>query len=188
MRVTIYDKKPGAGISQWFLSFFWAIGARIQKLTRSTDEIHSATSWEDALAWLAAKPDGTLSSIQYWGHGSPGAAYLAGQPLPLNKFIATVKAKVTSASLVWWRVCSSFQGTQGYSFSKRLADELNCTIAGHTRIIGPMQGGLHTRKPKTEPSWPVTEAELPKTWLSGIGWARGNNTIFCLTNKIPDGW
>jgi hypothetical protein len=188
MRVTIYDKKPGSGVSNSFLALFWAIGAAIQRFAGTTDEVFGAISWDEALAWLAAKPDGALSSIQYWGHGSPGTAYLAEQPLPLNKFIATVKPKVTPLSLVWWRVCSSFQGAQGYAFSKRLADELSCTIAGHTREIGPMQGGLHTRKPMTKPSWPITEAELPKSWLTGIGWARGNNTIFCLTDKIPDGW
>jgi len=188
MRVTIYDKKPGPGITNSFLAISWAIGAALQKFAGTADETYGALSWDDALSWLAAKPAGTLISIQYWGHGSPGTAYLAGQPLPLNKFIATVKSKVTPLSLVWWRVCSSFQGAQGYTFSKRLADELNCVIAGFTRVIGPMQGGLHTRKPNTEPSWPVTESELPKSWLTDAGLARGNNTIFCLTDKIPDGW
>lgn len=188
MRVNIYDKKPGPGVNQWFLKTFWWFGCFIQKLFGKVDDYYGATSWDDALTWLSSKPDGTLSSIQYWGHGSPGAVYLAGEVLSWSKFITAVRSKVTPASLVWWRVCSSFQGPQGYVFSKKLADELNCTIAGHTREIGPMQGGLHTRKPQTDPSWPLTEGELPKSWLTSIGWAGGNNTIFCLTTKIPDGW
>jgi hypothetical protein len=186
MRVTVYDKKPGVGLSQWFLSFFWAAGCFIQKLFGKVDAYYGATSWDDAMSWLVGRP-GTLTSVQYWGHGSPGIVWLAQMAIPLEKFIFVMKQKVDPSSILWWRTCSSFQGAQGHAFSKRLADSLGCTIAGHTRIIGPVQGGLHTRKPLTEASWPVTEGELPKSWLPGhLRW--GPHSIFCLTTKIPSGW
>ena len=186
MRVTVYDKKPGAGFSQWFLSFSWAAGCWLQKLFGKVDAYYGASSWAEALVWLAGRP-GTLTSIQYWGHGSPGTTYLAGQTLPINKFITILKPKISPTSVLWWRTCSSFQGAQGHVFSRRLADELGCIVAGHTRNIGPVQGGLHTRKPMTSPSWPVTEGELPKSWLPDhLRW--GSNSIFCLTTKILDGW
>lgn len=187
MRVTVYDKNPGVGISQWGLKTSWLLGCWIQKLFGAVDEYYGAASWDEAMAWLASRP-APIASIQYWGHGSPGVIWLAQMAMNIDKFIETVKSKVVPESVIWWRVCSSFQGTRGHAFSKRLANELNCTIAGHTRLIGPMQGGLHTRKPNTEPSWPVTEAELPDSIWKSLGIDLGNNCILCTTTKVPKGW
>lgn len=187
MRVTVYDKNPGVGIVQWGLKVSWFLGCWIQKLFGAVDKYYGASSWEDALAWLSVQ-GAPLKSIQYWGHGSPGTIWLAQMAMPVDKFIETVKPKVVPDSIIWWRVCSAFQGLKGQGFSKRLANELDCTIAGHTRTIGPMQGGLHTRKPNTEPSWPVTDGELPSTILTMLGIDTGNNTILCTTTKVPEGW
>lgn len=186
MRVTIYDKNPGVGINQWGLKVSWFLGCWIQKLFGAVDAYYGASSWEDAMNWLSMQK-ATLMSVQYWGHGSPGVIWLAQKAIPLDQFISVLKPKVVPGSVLWWRVCSAFQGLKGFAFSKKLADGLNCTVAGHTRIIGPVQGGLHTRQPNTEPSWPVTDAELPKSWWpESLRW--GNNTIICLTTKIPKGW
>ena len=184
MRVTIYDKNPGVGLSQKFLALSWLVGCWLQKLFGKVDKYYGASSWKDALEWLTKQ--GTLTSIQYWGHGSPGCVWLAEQNSPVSQF-HVLKPCVTADTLLWFRTCSTFQGAAGHTFSEHLSNDLNCTVAGYTRIIGLFQGGLHTRKPHTLPSWPITDVEFPKSWLPQ--WLRwGNNTITCFTTKIPDGW
>jgi hypothetical protein len=186
MRVAVYDKNPGAGFAQSFLALTWRIGCFLHKLFGKLDAYHAATSWEDAFAWLHAQPK-PLASIQYWGHGSPARIWLAGKAANAEDFIA-LKPKLAPSAVIWFRVCSAFRGIQGHAFSQDLADNLGCTIAGHTRIIGVFQSGLHTRAPNTEASWPVTEDEFPKSIWSSNGLKRGNNTIFCLRASIPKGW
>jgi hypothetical protein len=184
MRVTIYDRNPGPGVGQWFLSLSWVLGCFIQKLFGAVDKYYGAKSWEDAYKWLGEQ--GQLSSVQYWGHGSPGTVWLAGRQISTDEFIAALKSKVSPESIIWFRTCSTFQGAAGYRFSAKLCDELNCVVAGHTRIIGLLQGGLHTRRPLQAPSWPIDEAELPKAQWPYL--KSGNNTISCFATKIPKGW
>ena len=185
MRVTVYDKNPGKGFSQWFLKLTWFVGCFVQKLFGKVDDYYGAESWEDALSWLKSR-EGEFTSIQYWGHGSPGHVWLAGSYVTTTALV-TLKTKVTPSTVLWFRTCSTFQGQAGHVFSQRLADGLGCVVAGHTRVIGPLQGGLHTRKPNTPPSWPVEEGEFPKSWWpSYLRW--GNNTVTCFATKIPEGW
>lgn len=185
MRVTVYDKSPGPGFSQWFLKTMWFLGCWFQKLFGKVDAYFGAQSLDEALDWLCYR-DGQLTSIQYWGHGSPGYVWVSGKAYRANDFMA-LKPKLLPSSVVWFRACSVFQGTAGHAFSKALADGLGCTVAGHTRIIGPLQSGLHTRKPNSPPSWPVEETEFPKSWWPSY-WRWGDNTVTCLATKIPEGW
>ncbi len=187
MRVTIYDRNPGKGFNQWFLKTCWAVGCWFQKLFGAVDAYVGVESWGEAKAWLGSHKD-KLTSIQFWGHGGPGAVYLSGKQITARMWIE-VKEVVAegSSSLLWFRTCSTFQGQKGFDYSKLISDGLGITVAGHTRIIGPLQGGLHTRKPGEDPSWPVTEAEFPKSWWPAhLRW--GNNTIIALATKIPKGW
>ena len=186
MRLTIYDKAPGDRLTDHALAFWWMVGCWIQKLFGQVDDYYGATSWDDAKQWLMSKP-GPFMSVQYWGHGLPGTVYLAGKPVGWDQWLL-LKPKMLPTSLLWFRICSSFQGRMGYQLSQTLADGLGCTIAGHTRIIGFVQGGLHTRKPNTQPSWPQSEAEFPTSWYAESGLQWGNNSIFCFQTKIPDGW
>jgi hypothetical protein len=185
MRVTVYDRRPGAGFAQKFLVACWFVGCWLQKVLGKVDAYYGAESWEAAFSWLL-QCQGALTSLQYWGHGSPGHVWLAGVDIP-SKYLEVLRSKTTAETVIWFRTCSTFQGLLGFDFSKRWADSLKCTVAGHTRIIGPLQGGLHTRRPDSEPSWPVSEGELPKSWLPCY-WRWGNNTITCLGTKIPKGW
>lgn len=185
MKVTVYDKNPGPGFDQWWLKTFWLIGCWLQKLFGKVDAYYGASSWADALTWLANQK-APLTSIQYWGHGSPGQVWLAQMAMPMGAWTA-VAHSVRPDTVIWFRTCSTFQGKAGFDFSKKLSDMMNCTVAGHTRVIGPLQGGLHTRKPRTDPSWPITEAEFPKSWWPSF-WRWGNNTVTCLATKIPAGW
>jgi hypothetical protein len=187
MRVTIYDKNPGQGFSQWFLKTSWLVGCFIQKLFGKVDDYFGASSWEEASAWLEQQPTPILS-IQYWGHGSPGRVWLAQRQLRLEYFDCLM-GRITRDTVIWFRTCSTFQGTLGLAFSQEYSTALNCTIAGHTRIIGPLQGGLRTRTPGSFPSWSVHDTEFSKygSWIPV--WARwGDHTVTCLATKIPEGW
>lgn len=185
MRVTIYDKNPGPGLGQWFLKLSWMVGCWIQRLFGAVDQTKGFDSWDAAIAWLKDRP-GSIASLQFWGHGSPGAVYMAGREAPTLLWLQ-LSGKLTTASVIWFRACSVFQGESGYAFSKVLANGLNCTIAAHTRIVGFFQGGLYTRKPNTEPSWPKEEGELPGR-LARLGLRWGNRTVICFATKIPAGW
>ena len=185
MRVTIYDRNPGEGLGQKFLALSWAVGCWFQKLVGAVDAYHGATSWDDAWAWLQKQP-GKFESIQYWGHGSPGDVWLAGNnPSPAR--FTVLAPRVTPTTVIWFRTCSTFQGRRGHQFSGMLSEILGCVVAGHTRIIGVLQGGLHTRQLGRPATWPVTEGEFPKSWWPPyLRW--GSNTITCLATKIPKGW
>jgi hypothetical protein len=184
MRVTVYDKNPGEGFWQKFLMTSWLVGCWLQKLLGRLDAYYGASSWEDAVEWLSSR--GAMTSIQYWGHGSPGLVYLGGVASN-GAHLLSKPLLVTPETVIWFRTCSTFQGVGGHGFAKKVADGLNCTVAAHTRVVGPLQGGLHTHKPHSEPSWPTTEGELPTSWVPC--WLRwGNNTVTCLSMKIPAGW
>lgn len=184
MRVVIYDKKPGAGVTQWLLMASWAVGSLIQRLFGPVDARYGATSWDDALQWILARPK-PVTSVQYWGHGSNGRVWLSQISVTASQWLQ-IKPKLAENALLWFRTCSTFAGREGHEFSRALADGLNCTVAGHTRIIGLLQGGLHTRKPNTPASWPIEEGEL-----SNSKWPyfqKGNNTVTFLATKVPEGW
>ena len=185
MKVVVYDNKPGVGFQQWCLKTSWFLGCWFQKLFGKVDAYYGATSWADALTWLT-KLKGPFTSVQYWGHGGPGVVWLAQRACPTYDF-TVLRTKVTPTTVVWFRTCSTFQGTRGYSFALTLCSLLGCVIAGHTRVIGPLQGGLHTQAPDTPPSWSLDEGELPKSWWpASLHW--GSNTVTCLATKIPKGW
>lgn len=185
MRVNVYDKVSWPGFMQWCLKTSWLLGCVFQKLIGVIDDYYGAESWDDALAWLK-KQNQPITSLQYWGHGSPGTIWLAQKPLYAQSWLA-IKPLLAPDALVWFRVCSSFQGSIGQVFAKQLADGLNCTVAGHTHIIGLFQPGLYTMKPKTMPSWPIDEGVVPPKWRTDFSpWLK--HTILCLQWWIPKGW
>lgn len=184
MKVIIYDNNPGAGFGQWLLMLSWAFASKVQKLFGLVDDSYAAESWTAAGLWLQGRST-EYSQIQYWGHGSAGAVWLNGK-LMNKDFFLPIKSKLNINSLIWFRTCSTFQGVKGQTLARHLTSTLNCTIAGHTRAIGLLQGGLHTISPNALPSWPVDEGE-PKSWVpSYLFW--GSNTITCFHNKIPKNW
>lgn len=184
MRVTVYDKNPGPGVDQWFLKMTWLIGCWLQKLFGAVDEYKGVSSWEEAHQWLMSLNQ--IESLQYWGHGSPGAVWIS-QKLITAKQWASLRDRMMPSSLIWFRTCSTFQGLKGITYAKEVANGLGCTAAGHTRIIGPLQGGLHTIGPNAPATWPIAEGEFPTSWWPPhLRW--GNNTITFLATKIPKGW
>ena len=188
MRVTFYDKNPGPGLMQWFLKTSWLVGCWLQKLFGAVDEYHGIESQDEMRDWLKSK-DTTFESIQYWGHGSPGVVWISSKPHFDYQWL-WLASLVQPDTVVWFRVCSLFQGKAGERFSRLLSDHWNCTVAGHTRTIGVWQGGLHTRTPNSICSWSLEEGKEVRKWP----WLRDDfrfwnkNTIFCLRTKIPKGW
>lgn len=185
MKVTIYDKVAWPGFMQWCLKTSWLLGCIFQKLVGAVDEYYGASSWADAQAWLKSRGS-PIEQVQYWGHGSPGTVWLAGQAVPTAAWLS-LKPLLAPNALIWFRVCDSFQGAAGQAFSKALADGLGCMIAGHTRIIGLWQGGLYTRAPWMPASWDVTEGGEP-SWIREDLNPFHKHTILCLKTKIPKGW
>lgn len=188
MRVTIYDKTPGSGFLQKMLMYSWLVGCWLQKLFGKVDDYHGVSSIEEMETWLHSK-NTTFSSIQYWGHGSPGVVWISRRP-HFDSHWDWLAPMLTTDSVVWFRVCSLFQGLRGEAFSRLLANTLSCTIAGHTRTIGLWQGGLYTRTPNSSVSWSLSEGTENRKWKflrdDFRFWNR--HTVFCLTTKIPKGW
>lgn len=184
MKIVLYDKKPGSGFGQWFLKTCWMIGCWFQKLLGAVDEYHGVSSWDEVLEILSKKEG--IDSLQYWGHGSPGRVYLAGKFVHPSQWLELKGRFASDKSLLWFRCCSVFRGLPGFEFSKIVSDGLGVIVAGHTRIIGPVQGGLHTRSPGTQPSWPVDEKDVKSILPQYLTWT--SNSILFITTKIPKGW
>ncbi len=119
----IYDADDPSLVALW-----WKLGA---KLTLPFfDSIHPISRphhfWE-AIQSIDARE---RCVVQYWGHGSPGAFYVAGRPIPVENISAP-------RATLWLRTCDSLQ-------DRALADSLLwsfAAVAGHTTKIGHL--GLH---------------------------------------------
>ena len=200
LRLVVYDATGhGRGWIQPLLTASWRVGSGLYRHypqgTR-VDAIYGATSWTDAVAWLASvEPGQTISEIQYWGHGLPGRVFIAGDVLtsssltqgPLAEDWRAVAARLSSTSLVWFRTCGAFGGSAGHELATTTARFFDCRVAGHTFVIGPVQSGLHSLLPGAVPSWSVDEGQAPAGGLlPSLPWSP--RTISFLNGAIPDGW
>lgn len=182
------DTKPGLELSD-----AWRTGSQLYRKLRFTDRCRGFVSWADAIEWLETLDDGDevggVDEIQYWGHGSPGAVWLAGEPLQVSAL-----SKVRVKKLFWLRTCASFAGTAGHSLAKSLADTLRCRVAGHTYNIALLHSGLHSLRPGANPAWSSTEG-----WVSAkrMGHAVDKiassgpfapNTITFMHSSFPSTW
>lgn len=187
MRVAVYDRNPGGGGAwQSFLKLTWMIGCFIHKLFGKLDDYYGASSWDDAFKWLHSLPT-PIKSIQFWAHGSPGAAYIAQINVDREQF-KRISARVSRDTVIWFRMCSVFSGQRGYDLSEYLADTLQCTIAGHTKTVGILQPGLYTRKMGQKPSWSIDEKDAGNSALVFLGLQWDKRTVLCLKATVPEGW
>jgi hypothetical protein len=186
------------------LSHAWRAGSVLYRGLGRLDATFGATSWDEALAWLAShERDRRISEIQYWGHGRWGRVLVAKDVLdatalapghPLHRRVAAVKERLVPGgeALVWLRTCEAFGASAGLDFASRLADELGAKVAGHTHIIGALQSGLRGLRPGSSPDWSAEEgiregtAEAPvRAYRSG---PRRPRTITCFAGEVPEGW
>lgn len=195
LRLMIYDTTERAGeglVASWFL------GGKLYKLFRALDIVKPAESWEEALDWAAniGEPGQKIDVLQYWGHGAPAGVALNGKFLSLKSLkpggfgyegLCALKDRLHSDSIVWFRTCSTFHGSNGKEFAKELANFLGCRVAAHTFIIGPFQSGLRTLSPGEEPYWSDSEGlDADGEMRMSMPW--DVNTITCLHGFIPKGW
>ncbi len=176
MRVITYDNRPGSTPLDHFLRLSWMVWAHFQKFLGNVEEVHAAESWEDLVTWLEARAP-SLSEVQYWGHGSEGMLWLGEKSFPADGF-TRLRGKLAQATLFWFRTCSTFKGLNGHGFAALLCNQLRCRVAGHTRVIGLQQGGLHSLRVGFKPAWPVDEDDE----------SSNTNTVSCLAMTFPREW
>ncbi len=157
------------------LSFWWKQGGTLYTALQFADVVIGASNWEEAFRELlsAVEKTGsgkTIASLQFWGHGSPGRAYMGGHALTSAVFdgTSTLASDVALLPLihqirdkmhpehgsVWFRCCSPFQGARGKKFAALAAQHFGATAVGHTFIIHVWQSGTFSVEPGALPDWP----------------------------------
>ncbi len=204
LRLMIYDRTCVAKIAPVGLSTAWAAGSVLYRGLHRLDAAFGATSWDEALGWLASHAPGEpIAEIQYWGHGRWGRVFIDQDVLDGSAFepahrlaprLAAVRERLVPGgeALVWLRTCESFGAASGHAFASRLSDGLGARVAGHTFIIGALQSGLHGLRPGHAPDWPADEgikegtADKPVS-AHGSGVLRPR-TITCFEGTVPPKW
>lgn len=176
-RVVIYDATDTSPDPE--LKDAWRLGATLFRAVGRFDRVFGAASWNHALSFLRGL--GLVDEVQYWGHGSPGRAYCAGEVLDPARLEG-----VDVRRLFWLRTCASFAGPRGHQLAEDMSAALGCTVAAHTYNIGIWQSGLHTLRPMERPYWPKTEGLRDGRVMWSAPWAV--HTISCMQSTIPQGW
>ena len=202
LRLLIYDCTEKSG--ERALRAAWATGARVYRALGRVDAFHGATSWSDALAWLASHRAGEeIAQIQYWGHGKWGRAFIASDVLDATSLtpshahaanLARISARMqpSGSSLFWFRTCETIGARAGQEFAVRLSDRLGARVAGHTYIIAALQSGLHGLRPGEKPAWDPEEGLAKGTpeAPAEAKWSRADapHTVHFMTNEVPEEW
>ena len=200
LRLLVYDATCRGRRALPGLSHAWQSGATLYRGLGRIDAAFGATSWAEALDWLATVRAGEpIEEIQYWGHGKWGRALVADDALdaaalepdhPLHVSLSLVRARLTGRdALWWWRTCETFGACAGHAFARAWTSFLGCRAAGHTYVIGFWQSGLHVLVPDAEPFWPLDEGLASGTPDAPIEarWSRPwyPRTVSCLAGRIP---
>ena len=184
------------------LTHSWFVGGRLYRRFGAIDTFKGFGHWHRALEWAATvHPRQKIDHIQYWGHGSPGKVWLAGEALTKDSFdgaykdlLSAVRDRLTDDAIIWFRTCATFGADRGHAFARAAADFFDCRVVAHTHNIGMFHGGLHSLRPGQEPEWPRDEgiaygtAETPKKMKMSGWWPSQPHTITCLGNKFPHDW
>jgi hypothetical protein len=186
------------------LSTAWGAGSMLYRALGRLDATFGATTWDEALAWLATyEPARPISEIQYWGHGRWGKVLVDADPLDASALrpghalyprVEAVRERLVTNgdALVWLRTCEAFGARVGQDFASRLAETFRARVAGHTFIIGPLQSGLHGLHPGHAPDWSADEgiaegsADAPRR--AEISMPGSPRTITCFDGEVPADW
>jgi hypothetical protein len=203
LRLLIFDRTcrggawPGLG-----LSHAWRAGAALYRGLRRLDHCLGASSWQEALEWLATVDETRpVGEIQFWGHGKWGLARIGAEPLDrgcledghrLSPLLRAIRRRMVPDRGLWWfRTCETLGAAPGHDFARAWSDFFGVAVAGHSFIIGFYQSGLHRLRPGEVPGWSPEEGlrrgtpAAPEEALPSRPWAP--NTITCLQGSIPDG-
>lgn len=204
LRLMIFDRTCTGSRLRPGLSHAWGSGGALYgRVLRRLHAWRGASTWGEALAWLAQfEPDRPIAEVQYWGHGKWGRALIDRQSFdasalrsghPLHRDLAAVRERLVGPEALWWfRTCETFGAAPGHDWARRLTDFLGCRAAGHTYIIGGWQSGLHSLRPGATPTWSPTEGlkagsvEEPREAF----WSRRGapNTVHFLSGRVPAGF
>jgi hypothetical protein len=204
LRLMVYDRTCVGKRAPVGLSTAWSAGSVLYRGLGRLDGTFGATSWDEALSWLATfEPSHPIAEIQYWGHGQWGRALVDKDVLDakalapghrLEPRIAAVRERLVPGgdALFWLRTCEAFGATAGLDFATRLADRLGSRVAGHTFIIGAIQSGLRGLRPGHTPDWSAGEGiakGTPDKPLRAHGSGlRRPRTITCFQGDVPPEW
>lgn len=198
----VYDRTCRGGRWPVGLSHSWWCGARLYGALDRIDASFGASSWEEALAFLLRACEGRpVVEVQFWGHGKWGEARIAGDVLDERALCAghalelplrRLRRRLADSALFWFRTCETFGALRGHSFASAFTEELGCSVAGHTYIIGPWQSGLHLLRPGATPHWSSEEgirvgspaSPTCALWSTPLA----PNTITCLHGTVPPGF
>ena len=186
-RVIVYDVGDDSPAGRWWgpgaALFAATSGARVVK-AKSVDHMLNQLL---AMSWLAG------AQVEVWCHAFPGYLTIGGERLNRRDVldddrVALLGAKLGPTGTFWIRGCSAFAGPIGHAYAGVLADRLGCRVAGHTFLIGPLQGGLRTLRPQETPTWDPKEGEAGGEWGQAHTTWSTPNRIFALQSRIPEGW
>lgn len=198
MRALVYDRTCTGRIGG--LSRVWATGAALYRRLGRIDAAHPVSSWDEALALLAAAPE-PIRELQYWGHGHWGCAFVGDDVLDARALepadarrpaLEALRDHLAPDALVWFRTCETLGARRGIDFAERLADFLGARVAGHTFVIHHYQSGLHGVRPGCRADWSPDEglaegtADEPVRARTSTPWAP--RTITMLSGAVPDPW
>jgi hypothetical protein len=159
------------------LTFWWKLGAFLDKALGFTDYIVPAASWDEAFAGIqdavarqAAKTGRPvrIASLQSWGHGAPGHVFMGPAPAltaatlnPGGRFHEQARAVASlmhsTEGHVWFRCCSPFQGARGQELARVASTIFRVPAVGHTFTIHALQSGTRVLEPGARPDWDVDE-------------------------------
>lgn len=192
MRVAIFDSTE----KRFILANSWRRGSSLFHRAGRFDHLIAATSWHQVVLQLL-RLEGEITEIQFWGHGSPGAAYVGGKslrfgydPSPFNKDFTELRDRINGT--LWFRTCATFTGTMGRRFMSELAGYLDITVAAHTFNIGPFHSGLHSFSVGDSMDWDLNEGIKKGTpeRIESLQWSMpwDPNTLAFFQMDIPEGW
>ena len=196
----IYDRTCTGRRGLPGLSHSWIAGAFLYGGLRRLDAWFGASSWEEALSFLATcGARRKIREIQFWGHGNWGCAKIDRERLSIDSLqndhphasmLSRVRDRLTDDALWWFRTCETFGTERGHSFARAFADFTGAQVAGHTYVIWCLQSGLHTIRPGEPPNWSTQEGLPDEPEPSRALWSTPSspNTISFLTGRIPAGF
>jgi len=132
------------------LSFWWSVGASARP---DYDYKLGVSNWNEAFSQIGEiRKTKYIQWIEFWGHGSPGKAYLGNEELNLEKFkdlcktygivAADFRRKTWCTPLFWFRTCVTAQGDEGKAFLVGIANELDVYAYGHDQNIDFHHNGI----------------------------------------------
>jgi hypothetical protein len=129
------------------LSNVWGAGRHLYRALGRLDASYGASTWADALDWLAdVSPGRPIAEIQFWGHGHWGNALIDRESLDVRALerghehhdrLVRVRERFLPGDrgLWWFRTCETFGTSAGHDFARRWSRFFGCRAAGHTYVI-----------------------------------------------------